>query len=157
MTRTSIHTHPKVTTHHRLSLTHLQTLHGKPHFTSLHGKVGALTLLLLLLTTLIGGLSFRRLGLLPKLPTEAQPKVKWAHRLAGVTVWTLAIVCMQLDLPHPAVFTGLVCRAWQVGVVALGVGVVVVLRAPGRGKSILPQLYTGGAVGVGTPQGPKHL
>jgi hypothetical protein len=130
-----------------------QALHGKRHFTSLHGKVGLITTLLVAAAPTLGFLSFRKLGLLTRLPPGMQPKVKWAHRLVsrrrrrrrrrrrplhlaaphrpastracsscseagvqltttplspplpqlGAVTWSLAILTMQLDLPHPAV------------------------------------------------------
>ena len=55
---------------------------------------------------------------------------------------------MQQDLPHPAVFEGLVCRCWQAAVAAAAVMMLVVLRGKWVGKSPLP---TSGQ------QGPKHL
>jgi cytochrome b-561 domain-containing protein 2 len=61
-----------------------QTLNGKQHFTSLHGKVGLLTFLLALAAPLLGMLSFRRLGLIQRFPPDWQPRLKWLHRLVGL-------------------------------------------------------------------------
>lgn len=137
----------------------LQNIHNKEHFTSLHGKLGLVTLALLGCNLLIGLASFKKLGLLTQLPQEWQPRVKWIHRLTGVIIWTLALVCMQLDLPHPAVLQGLWCWLWQLVVAAIGVGVLVLLRNSGKGKSILPQIFSAasGSNLVAIPQGPKHL
>ena len=161
-------------------------LNGKAHFTSLHGKVGVLTLALLGASPLLGSLSFRRLGLLQRLPEGLQPHVKWLHRLVsggqgvggtslarslhppphppthpsrhppthplqlGVCAWCLALVEMQLALPHPAVMQGVLCRAWQAGVAALALVVLSTLRgrlAPGR--SALPTVASGGYIALG--------
>lgn len=60
-----------------------QSLHGKEHFASLHGKVGALNLLLVALAPVLGVVSFRRMGLITKLPEALQPRVKWLHRMVS--------------------------------------------------------------------------
>lgn len=115
-------------------------MHGKAHFTSLHGKMGLLTTALTMGAPVLGVLSFRRLGFHERLPPEWQPVTKWAHRLLGAVTWVLAIITMQLDLPHPAVFEGLACRAWQAAAMGLGVGMLVMLRRPPPGKPVLPQI-----------------
>ena len=61
----------------------MQALRKKPHFTSLHGKVGVIALVLVGAAPALGFLSFRKMGLLTRLPAEMQPKVKWAHRLVS--------------------------------------------------------------------------
>lgn len=58
----------------------------------------------------------------------------------GAGTWTLALVTIQLDLPHPAVMEGLTCRAWQVATAALGVAMLALLRSPAPGKPVLPQV-----------------
>ena len=45
-----------------------KAIHGKAHFTSLHGKMGLVTLLLALLSPLLGAFSFKSLGLIHMLP-----------------------------------------------------------------------------------------
>lgn len=45
-----------------------------------------------------GVVSFRRIGILAKLPAHVQPLVKAAHRYAGAAVWLLAMVTMLLGL-----------------------------------------------------------
>ena len=130
----------------------LQSLHGKTHFKSLHGKLGLITTILVGATPALGFFSFRKLGLLAQLPSEWQPAVKWAHRLLGASTWTLALVTMQLPLPHSAVMEGLACRAWQAASAVLGVAVLLMLRRPPPGKPVLPQVDF-----TMVPRGPKHL
>ena len=57
-----------------------QVVHGKAHFTSWHGKVGLAVFILSIVAPLGGVVSFRRLGLLQRLPEKMQPQIKWAHR-----------------------------------------------------------------------------
>ena len=85
------------------------------------------------------------------LPAEWQPVVKWVHRMVGAVSWTAALINMQLDLPHPAVFQGLVCRLWQVVCIGLGTAMLILLRKPPPGKPILPQTDF-----TAIPQGPKY-
>ena len=49
-------------------------------FTSWHGKVGLAVFILSIVAPLGGVVSFRRLGLLQRLPEKMQPQIKWAHR-----------------------------------------------------------------------------
>lgn len=65
------------------SLPPMQALHGKSHFTSFHGKVGVLVMALVAAAPALGFLSFRKMGLLTRLPAEQQSRVKWAHRLVS--------------------------------------------------------------------------
>jgi cytochrome b-561 domain-containing protein 2 len=127
-----------------------KTLHNKQHFKSLHGKVGLFTTILSLAAPTLGVLSFKKLGLLTKLPAEWHPAVKWLHRLIGAITWVSAIFTMQLPLPHRAVFEGFLCRAWQAASIGLGVGMLAMLRKPAPGKPVLPSIdFTG-------VQGTKH-
>jgi len=48
-----------------------KAIHGKAHFTSLHGKMGLVTLLLALLSPLLGAFSFKSLGLIHMLLVPA--------------------------------------------------------------------------------------
>ncbi len=137
-----------------------KALHGKPHFSTLHGKCGALALITAVGAPALGAVSFRALGLLGRLPPAAQPTVKWAHRLLGAVAWALGLVAMQLDLPHPAVMTGATCRLWQAASLAAGGGMLAVLRRPPPGKALLPQSVNFAMVpqGVPAPSGSaKHL
>lgn len=60
-----------------------QNLNGKAHFTSLHGKVGILTLALAAAAPLLGAASFRRLGLIQRFPEGWRAHIKWLHRLVS--------------------------------------------------------------------------
>ncbi len=55
-------------------------VHGKAHFTSWHAKVGLAVFTLSILVPLGGIVSFRKFGLLQRLPEKLQPQIKWAHR-----------------------------------------------------------------------------
>jgi len=119
--------------------TYIQVINGKQHFTSLHGKVGLLNFLLSLASPTLGILSFKYLGIYNKLPDTWQPYTKWAHRFLAVSTWLLALVTMQLDLPHSAVFEGIFCRLWQLAVVVLGVSMILIIRrgdASSSGNSV---------------------
>lgn len=48
---------------------------------SLHGKVGLIATVLVAIAPMLGILSFRKLGILTKLPAEWHPIVKWTHRM----------------------------------------------------------------------------
>ena len=57
-----------------------QVVHGKAHFTSWHAKAG-LTVFILSIVAPLGGIaSFRKFGLLQRVPEKLQPRIKWAHR-----------------------------------------------------------------------------
>jgi cytochrome b-561 domain-containing protein 2 len=56
---------------------------GKPHFRTLHGKLGLLTLVLTVLSPLLGAISFRRLGLIQRFPEQWHGRIKKAHRLVS--------------------------------------------------------------------------
>ena len=55
-------------------------IHDKPHFKTLHGKFGITTFALALTVAAGGAVSFRRFGLLTKLPDHLQTRLKWVHR-----------------------------------------------------------------------------
>ncbi|KXZ44862.1 hypothetical protein GPECTOR_61g815 [Gonium pectorale] len=93
----------------------LQVLLGKPHFMSLHAKFGLATLVLSILMPLWGLVSFRRMGLIQRFPERWQPLIKTLHRQLGALTWLLALVTIELALPHPAVAKGHLTVAWQVG------------------------------------------
>ncbi len=61
-----------------------QVVHGKAHFTSWHAKVGLAVFILSIVAPLGGVVSFRRLGLLQRLPEKMQPQIKWAHRNVSI-------------------------------------------------------------------------
>ncbi len=75
--------------------------HHKHHFTSLHGKVGLLTVGCSCLSVLLGALSFRALGMMSRLPLRTQAQVKGLHRkvmhpmvVVVVIVVVVVVVCM---------------------------------------------------------------
>lgn len=55
-------------------------IHHKNHFTSLHGKVGLLTIGMSCASVLLGALSFKALGLINHLPLKTQAQIKGLHR-----------------------------------------------------------------------------
>jgi hypothetical protein len=57
-----------------------QVVHGKQHFQSLHSKFGLATFIMAIVAPLGGLVSFRRLGLLQRVPDKLQPRIKWLHR-----------------------------------------------------------------------------
>ena len=57
-----------------------QVVHGKAHFTSWHGKAGLTVFILSIVAPLGGVASFRKIGLLQRMPEKLQPRIKWAHR-----------------------------------------------------------------------------
>lgn len=115
-----------------------KVLHGKPHFVSLHAKFGLATLVLSILMPLWGAASFRRLGIVQRFPERWQPRIKALHRQLGLATWLLALVTVQLALPHPAVSKGLVTTAWQVGVAAVG-GLMLLLAWKAGAASKAPE------------------
>ena len=62
-----------------------QVVHGKVHFKSLHAKVGLAVFILSIVAPLGGVVSFRKLGLLQRVPEKLQPQIKWAHRNVSTT------------------------------------------------------------------------
>ncbi|KAK9830306.1 hypothetical protein WJX72_010893 [[Myrmecia] bisecta] len=77
---------------------------GKQHFKSIHAKMGLLTLILSVCAPLGGALSFKYLGLLTKIPERLQPTVKLAHRNLGIATLTVALITIEIILPHHAVW-----------------------------------------------------
>ncbi|KDD74305.1 hypothetical protein H632_c1416p1 [Helicosporidium sp. ATCC 50920] len=127
--------------------------HNKPHFVTLHGKVGAVNFGATLGALLWGSLSFKKLGLITRFPERYHATIKWGHRAGAVVVWSLSLVTMQLDLPHPALPGGSLLRIWQLLVAATGVSMMFLLRRQTLPKILLPMSVLMGAV-----QAPaKHL
>lgn len=115
-----------------------QDINNKNHFTSLHGKMGLITTFFSVFTTIFGTLNFRQLGFLMKFPEKWHAFLKWFHRYIGITTFMLALFVMQLDLPHPSVMEGFVCRFWQSASMGLGIAIILLLRLPPLGKPVLP-------------------
>ena len=76
----------------------LQNRLGKLHFHTYHGIIGGLTTASALVVVLGGGVAFRRIGLLQKLPLTMQPGVKRAHTIAGALVWLAGLFNALLGL-----------------------------------------------------------
>ncbi|KAG1681103.1 hypothetical protein FOA52_015544 [Chlamydomonas sp. UWO 241] len=95
--------------------------HNKRHFQSTHSQVGLATLVLTVLAPLGGAISFKRLGLIHRFPEVWHSRIKWLHRKLGVCVWLLALVTIELALPHPSVRKALLTPLWQAGVALVGV------------------------------------
>lgn len=55
-------------------------IHGKDHFTSLHGKLGLLAMLLTSVVTVLGYCGFKKYS---PLPIHLHASIKWAHRGLG--------------------------------------------------------------------------
>lgn len=100
-----------------------KAIHGKPHFTTTHGKLGLLTIVLTVLSPTIGAVAFKRLGLLDAVPEQARPLVKAVHRRLGLFTWCAGALATSLALPHPAVDQGSLTSAWQVSVFVMCAGV----------------------------------
>jgi len=111
-----------------------KAMKGKQHFTSTHGQVGLLAMLLAALSPVLGSGAFARLGLLTRLPESVRPAAKWVHRKVGVCAWGAGILAILLALPHPSVFRdGGVTLAWQaMVVVAAAVGTCCVITHVAR-------------------------
>ena len=62
----------------------MQAIHGKDHFTSLHGKLGLITTIMTMLALVLGVISFRKLGIISVFPSESHAGIKWMHRLVRV-------------------------------------------------------------------------
>lgn len=101
---------------------------GKAHLTSLHGKLGAVTLALALGSPLGGAVSFRAVGLLPRLPLAWHPTIKWAHRWGGALAWHMALVTMAVVVPHKAVLLGVSARVFQLALASAGACMLSLLR-----------------------------
>jgi cytochrome b-561 domain-containing protein 2 len=144
-----------------------KSIHGKNHFTSLHGKLGLITYMMSLAVAALGISSFKHLGLIEALPASLHPTIKWIHRMvcdtyiciyqciylahphtcncviqAGVTTWSLSIVAMEVVLPHSSVMTGVFARLWQVAVLLLAFMVINVLSGASIASkaNMLPQI-----------------
>jgi hypothetical protein len=76
----------------------MQVNYRKVHFKSWHGLLGAEITAAAMLAASGGLVSFRRIGLLAKLPAHVQPLVKAAHRYSGSAVWLAAMFNTLLGL-----------------------------------------------------------
>lgn len=111
------------------------------------------TLLLSLATPLLGALSFRSLGLLPRLPAHAHAPLKRAHRAAGAATLAFASASAFLGVGHPAVASPWLTPLWRGCIVVLaGVGVAAA-HAPWARVAEAGLTACLEAVGVTVPQG----
>lgn len=72
-----------------------QVLLGKSHFMSTHAQFGLATLILSALMPLGGLLSFKKVGLLQKLPERLQPHVKTMHRTVRLGDRRVCVLSVQ--------------------------------------------------------------
>ena len=72
--------------------------HFIDHIKSWHSLLGVVAIAGAGAAALGGAVSFRRIGILAKLPAHMQPLVKAVHKYAGASVWLLAMVTMLLGL-----------------------------------------------------------
>jgi len=106
-------------------------INGKDHFTSLHGKLGLLTMLLTSAVAALGYCGFKKHS---PLPAHLHSSAKFFHRGLGASTWVLSLVTIVVVLPHKAVVTGLLARAAQAGVMGVGVLTLMWLRERGSGS-----------------------
>lgn len=114
---------------------------GKSHFTTLHGKLGLVTVLLSALSALMGVSGFRAYGIVTRFSLQNQLRIKAAHRKIATVTWYLSLLTMQLAMPHPAVLTGFAARIWQALVLFLGFAMFVLLMRQGKGKLLPARTY----------------
>jgi hypothetical protein len=106
----------------------MQVNHGKPHYTSWHGKIGLAASISTCAVLLGGAISFRKLGFLQYFPDSKQFFVKKAHRLAAPLIFSVALLNVFIGLGHPAAGE----RVWlhmlqRTGIVMLTIGELYVL------------------------------
>lgn len=114
-------------------------VHNKHHFMSTHSKWGLAALILTLLSPALGVLSFKRLGLFQMLPDTLQPHVKLFHRRLGIVTWLVALVAIQLALPHKAVYIPVVTEVWQAAIMVGAFAVVLLYNKKGGTAGPLPE------------------
>ena len=73
----------------------MQANHGKAHFQTLHGKFGLCTFLTAVAVAGGGLVSFRRMGLITRLPGSVQPKVKWLHRSVSCSIRPSEVIVFE--------------------------------------------------------------
>lgn len=72
-----------------------KNIHGKNHFTSLHGKLGLVTYLLSLTAVSLGVGCFKKLGLVQMLPNSLHPCIKWIHRMVRYYRRSLCLLLLK--------------------------------------------------------------
>mmetsp|Transcript_10876 Transcript_10876/g.19810 ORF Transcript_10876/g.19810 Transcript_10876/m.19810 type:complete len:234 (+) Transcript_10876:139-840(+) len=124
---------------------------GKMHFKSNHAKIGLASLILAAIVPLGGAISFRKLGFIHYFPERLHPFIKASHRYSGMIAWILALVAIEIILPHKAVYRPYITKIWQVSVaLLLAVSVFIAVRfTQPKVKTIL------GSKGGGLPKSTK--
>lgn len=75
-----------------------KSMHGKSHFTSLHGKLGLVTYFFSLAAVGLGVFSFKKTGFIESLPSTLHPFVKWIHRLVRCLRHYIFVCTFSLSL-----------------------------------------------------------
>mmetsp|Transcript_796 Transcript_796/g.1759 ORF Transcript_796/g.1759 Transcript_796/m.1759 type:complete len:273 (-) Transcript_796:241-1059(-) len=96
-----------------------KSIHGKPHFTSYHSYAGLLAFVLAIVAPLGGAVSFKRLGLLTRLPQQHWAPIKYVHRKVGQVTVFVGLLAIVLALTHKAVYLGIVSYLLQLCVLAV--------------------------------------
>jgi hypothetical protein len=76
----------------------MQIIKGKMHWKVWHSKIGLVVTIAAMLAAIVGTVSFRRTGILAKLPAHVQPLVKATHRYSGPVIWLVAMANMLTGL-----------------------------------------------------------
>jgi hypothetical protein len=76
----------------------MQANKHKVHFTSWHGLWGGIISAASIGVLAVGGVAFRKLGVLQRFPVPVQTAIKTGHRLSGPLVWVAAMGNMLLGL-----------------------------------------------------------
>ncbi|CAG9460428.1 unnamed protein product [Pedinophyceae sp. YPF-701] len=92
---------------------------GKPHFATLHAKLGLACLVLSCAAALGGAAAFRWVGLYDKLPGPLHAAAKPAHRVVGRAAWLLGVAAVLATIGQANHDMGLATAAWQAGLVVL--------------------------------------
>ena len=103
---------------------------GKPHYATLHGKLGLAAVVLSIATPLLGAVSFKTLGLLTRFPQHTHARVKRAHRSLGAAALTAAALAAFVGVGHPAVASPWLTPAWRACIAVLGIAGVAAAHAP---------------------------
>jgi cytochrome b-561 domain-containing protein 2 len=103
---------------------------GKAHFTTTHGKVGALATMVLAATYALGLFSFNALGLLTRLDMNHRAKdVKATHRVASLVAIFSGMLAASMRTGHDSTGFGAAGRAVADIALYAGAGALVVFAA----------------------------
>lgn len=92
---------------------------GKPHYASTHGKLGLAATAAAFVAAAGGGVAFRKLGVLQRVPVWLQGRLKQAHRLAGPAVLAAAYANVFIGLGTHGAGPRTALHLWQRGAVVL--------------------------------------